>query len=100
MPARSVKITAFILKPVLCGRRSSMGSLSCQPLALLWSNAWAKRLTTSRSIRAALRKLAAIAVALVLLMPASAHADAAFQQFLQSTWPGAQQLGVSRATFD
>jgi lytic murein transglycosylase len=31
--------------------------------------------------------------------PASA-ADAAFQQWLQSTWPEAQALGVSRATFD
>src|SRR6516164_3034423 len=27
-------------------------------------------------------------------------ADAAFQSFLQSLWPQAQQLGVSRATFD
>jgi len=27
-------------------------------------------------------------------------ADAAFQQWLQSVWPEAQQLGVSRATFD
>ena len=29
-----------------------------------------------------------------------ARADAAFDAFLQSTWPAAQQLGVSRATFD
>jgi lytic murein transglycosylase len=29
-----------------------------------------------------------------------AHADAAFQQFLQSLWPEAQQQRVSRATFD
>jgi lytic murein transglycosylase len=28
------------------------------------------------------------------------HADAAFQTFLQSLWPQAQALGVSRATFD
>src|SRR2546428_6952878 len=27
-------------------------------------------------------------------------ADPAFQSFLQSLWPQAQQLGVSRATFD
>ncbi|MGB7257366.1 MAG: lytic murein transglycosylase [Pseudolabrys sp.] len=34
-------------------------------------------------------------------MPAvSAHADAAFQQWLEGTWPQAQHLGVSRATFD
>jgi membrane-bound lytic murein transglycosylase B len=31
--------------------------------------------------------------------PASA-ADSAFQQFLQSAWPDAQKIGVSRATFD
>ncbi|MEX0752960.1 MAG: lytic murein transglycosylase, partial [Xanthobacteraceae bacterium] len=30
----------------------------------------------------------------------AAAADAAFQQWLQSLWPAAQQLGVSRATFD
>src|SRR6516164_6958709 len=27
-------------------------------------------------------------------------ADAAFQGFLQSLWPQAQQLGITRATFD
>ena len=31
---------------------------------------------------------------------APARADAAFQQFLQSLWPEAQKLGVSRPTFD
>ena len=30
----------------------------------------------------------------------SAFADAAFQTFLQSLWPQAQAVGVSRATFD
>jgi lytic murein transglycosylase len=35
----------------------------------------------------------------LLTMPA-AHADAPFQNFLQSLWPEAQTLGVSRATFD
>jgi lytic murein transglycosylase len=29
-----------------------------------------------------------------------AHADATFRNFLQSLWPEAQRLGVSRATFD
>src|ERR1700716_4033298 len=29
-----------------------------------------------------------------------AHADAAFETWLQSLWPEAQKLGVSRATFD
>jgi lytic murein transglycosylase len=46
------------------------------------------------------RKLAAIIVATALLIPAAARADAAFGQWLQSTWPQAQTLGVSRATFD
>jgi lytic murein transglycosylase len=48
-----------------------------------------------------LRIAAAIAVAIALLtqMPARA-ADAAFQQWLQSLWPQAQALGVSRATFE
>jgi lytic murein transglycosylase len=35
-----------------------------------------------------------------LLFVPPVFADAAFQQFLQSTWPDAQALGVSRATFD
>jgi lytic murein transglycosylase len=33
-------------------------------------------------------------------MPQALAADPAFQSFLQSMWPQAQQLGVSRATFD
>jgi lytic murein transglycosylase len=38
----------------------------------------------------------------VVLLNASAAcaADAAFQAFLQSLWPQAQELGISRATFD
>lgn len=47
----------------------------------------------------------AIRYALAFLMlsifaPSPALADAAFQSFLQSTWPDAQKLGISRATFD
>ena len=38
-------------------------------------------------------------VFLVLVSPAWA-ADAAFERFLKDLWPAAQQLGVSRATFD
>lgn len=45
-----------------------------------------------------------IAAALLWLtlgdMPARAANDAAFQQWLASLWPEAQQLGVSRATFE
>ncbi|MGZ5827393.1 MAG: lytic murein transglycosylase [Xanthobacteraceae bacterium] len=37
--------------------------------------------------------------ALLIAAPASA-ADPAFNQFLQSLWPSAQKLGVSRATFN
>ena len=48
-----------------------------------------------------MRSLAFLLLAAVLLAAADAHAaDAAFQQWLQAAWPEAQQLGVSRATFD
>ena len=43
---------------------------------------------------------AAIMAALLTGAAAPAHADAAFQQFLQSLWPQAREQGVSRATFD
>jgi lytic murein transglycosylase len=41
-----------------------------------------------------------VAASALALACAHARADAAFQQFLQSTWPDAHKLGVSRATFD
>ena len=43
---------------------------------------------------------AIISVAWLALLIVSARADAAFQQWLQTMWPQAQALGVSRATFD
>jgi len=43
---------------------------------------------------------AAIAAVGLLLLIGSPRADAAFQQWLQSLWPQAQQLGVSRSVFD
>jgi len=45
-----------------------------------------------------IRPLAAMIAFFFLATPV--FADAAFQQWLQSTWPDAQKLGVSRATFD
>ena len=39
-------------------------------------------------------------ILLLILFTPSALADAAFQQWLAQTWPEAQALGVSRATFD
>ena len=36
----------------------------------------------------------------LLLLAACARADTAFDRWLQSVWPDAQALGVSRATFD
>ncbi len=42
---------------------------------------------------------AAVLVALVASSPGYA-ADAAFQQWLAGLWPDAQQMGISRATFD
>jgi lytic murein transglycosylase len=47
-----------------------------------------------------MRFTCAILVCLMVTGAAPAHADAAFQHWLQSTWPDAQKLGVSRATFD
>jgi lytic murein transglycosylase len=41
-----------------------------------------------------------IIFALVLLSAVCARADAAFDRWLQSMWPDAQALGVSRTTFD
>jgi len=39
-------------------------------------------------------------LAVWLFAVTAAHADSAFQSFLQSLWPDAQKLGISRATFD
>ena len=47
-----------------------------------------------------MRFASAILVAAALMLTAEARADPAFQQWLQSVWPQAQRLGVSRATFD
>ncbi len=41
-----------------------------------------------------------MAILFALTFAASAFADAAFEQWLQSLWPAAQNLGVSRAVFD
>ncbi len=46
-----------------------------------------------------MRLLLSIFALLMFAAPACA-ANSAFQQWLQSTWPDAQKLGVSRATFD
>jgi lytic murein transglycosylase len=48
-----------------------------------------------------LRSAAFILFAIMLLVVQSAHAaDAQFTQFLQSQWLAAQELGITRATFD
>jgi membrane-bound lytic murein transglycosylase B len=44
-------------------------------------------------------RLALILIAMIAF-GSPAFADTAFQQWLQSTWPDAQKLGVSHATFD
>jgi lytic murein transglycosylase len=47
------------------------------------------------------KRLVLLAMVLFLAFPiVPVRADAAFQAFLQSLWPQAQALGVSRATFD
>jgi lytic murein transglycosylase len=45
-------------------------------------------------------KRAGWALLVSILIAPAARADSAFQNFLQSLWPEAQKLGVSRATFD
>ena len=52
-----------------------------------------------RCVKQTLRRAALILVLLALL-PSHAFADAAFHAFLQSLWPQAQALGISRRTFD
>ena len=42
----------------------------------------------------------ALTLVALLIFSVPAHADAAFQHWLQATWPEAQKLGISRATFD
>ncbi len=42
----------------------------------------------------------ALTLVALLIFSVPAHADAAFQHWLQGTWPEAQKLGISRATFD
>ena len=47
-----------------------------------------------------IKRLVSLLIAAALVAPLPARADAAFDNFLQSLWPEAQKLGVSRATFD
>jgi lytic murein transglycosylase len=60
------------------------------------------RLPRRRTTRAAIvRALAGVLLAACLFIQSSAAlADAAFERFIQSLWPAAEQLGVSRATFE
>ena len=50
--------------------------------------------------RAAAAPLAGALIFVLLFTARPAFADAAFQAFLQSLWPQAQALGISRATFE
>ncbi len=45
-------------------------------------------------------RLGAVVLFLLVFAISPAFADAGFQTFLQALWPQAQQVGVSRATFD
>jgi lytic murein transglycosylase len=45
------------------------------------------------------RVIVAALLFFVITLPAPAFADTSFQQWLQSTWPDAQKLGISRAIF-
>src|SRR6266700_4462352 len=59
-----------------------------------WGKSTMARLIRPPSIAASL-----LCLALAAALPAAA-ADAAFTQWLATLWPQAQQIGVSRATFD
>ena len=55
----------------------------------------------SRTRGAIVRALAGVLLAACVSIPSTAAlADLAFDRFVQSLWPEAQKLGVSRATFD
>src|SRR5580692_11119200 len=54
----------------------------------------------AREFACACRSILTAAILLLLAYWTPAFADAAFQSWLQSLWPQAQALGVSRATFD
>src|SRR5580692_2529466 len=54
----------------------------------------------AREFACACRSILTAAVFLLFAYSTPAFADAAFQSWLQSLWPQAQALGVSRATFD
>jgi lytic murein transglycosylase len=58
------------------------------------------RSCSSERKRSILRRIACILVAAALLAPAAFAADAAFTRWLETLWPRAQALGVSRAVFD
>jgi lytic murein transglycosylase len=45
-------------------------------------------------------RIVALILTLLLMPPAARAADADFRRFVDGLWPSAQQLGVSRATFD
>ena len=51
-------------------------------------------------IRFALRLCLLLLITGAVCLPARAQSDADFQKFLQSLWPDAQAMGVSRKTFD
>jgi len=53
-----------------------------------------------RPIETVKHLIAAIIIAATAVCPTAHAADPAFDAFLRSTWPDAQALGVSRATFD
>src|SRR5262245_15876324 len=58
------------------------------------------RRNTSVITRSMLRRWIAILALLLLTIAPAQAADTQFAAFLQSLWPEAQRLGVSRATFD
>src|SRR5262249_23048972 len=56
-----------------------------------------RRITSGMITRAVASVLLAVCIS---IQSGSTFADAAFDRFVQSLWPEAHKLGVSRATFD
>ena len=81
VPAIHVFNSSAALKTWVPGKRPGMTSMNCTILL--------RRVVRDFAFAAAL-----------LFAPGHAAAQSAFDQFIQSLWPEAQKLGVSRRTFD
>src|SRR6185436_522384 len=90
-------------RPPYCGSPSSTAFSSSRRSGSRRLTGWDSRSCTHRqNIDRMITRALAIVLTLGLLFagPAAQAVDAAFSRWLEQLWPAAQQLGVSRATFD